>query len=326
MIGNVLVPLDGSDLAEETLPYAGAIATRSNAVLHLVRVLPVDAKAEAEHVAREYLQQQARQFGDRAEVHVRLGDPAEQIVEAGAEMADGIIVITTHGRSGIGRWLFGSVADRVVHNSEAPVLLVRSGLGPPRAVRSILVPLDGSAYAEAALPSAIDLARAFDAELHLVRVAETAQVYSMLTRQTPAESDVVRIVVERLVADATDYVEKTTERMRAGGLHVVMHLREGIPTEEILAVAREAGIDLTVVATHGRSGLNRLVFGSVAERILRQGTTPILMVRPAGEIEGANRPGGRRVRREADVMRFHRHRRRGIVGVNLAFARVGRSL
>lgn len=288
MIGTVLVPLDGSELAEEALPYAQAIAQRSNAPLHLTRIIPPDAPAAAEDEARDYLRGKAHGVGDRVQISIRMGDPAEQIIAGAEEMVDPVIVMTTHGRSGIGRWLYGSVADRVVRGAGMPVLLVRSGMERARlgVVRSILVSLDGSVYAEAALPYAEELAHTFNAEIHLVRVAETSQVYAMLTpeAQTPAAAEALNEMIARLVADANTYLSQEAEQLRAKGLSVRMQTLEGFPAEQLLAYEQEAGTDLTVMATHGRSGLSRLVFGSVAERILKLGKTPVMMIQPKGEV------------------------------------------
>jgi nucleotide-binding universal stress UspA family protein len=170
MIGTVIVPLDGSELAAQVLPYAQAIAEKSNVPLQLVWVVPEDGPASAKEEAQTYLRQQANAIGARAQVSVRMGHPSEQIVKAADEAAGPLIVMATHGRSGLSRLFSGSVAENVVSESGAPVFLIRhetkerlDGL-----VHTVAVPLDGSIYAEAALPYAKELARDFDAEL-LVR-------------------------------------------------------------------------------------------------------------------------------------------------------------
>lgn len=288
MIGTVVVPLDGSELAEEALPYAVAIADRSSAPLHLLRVIPPDAPASAQNEARNYLRDKARTYGDRVQLSVRMGSAAEQIIDAADEMIDPIIVMTTHGRSGIGRWLYGSVADRVVRGSGNPVLLIRSGTERPVKgdVRTIVVPLDGSVHAEAALPYAKQIAQAFDSELRLVRVAETTQIYSMLSpaHQTPASVQTLNELVDQLIADANRYLAEVSEQLKSEGFNVQTVTLEGIPGEQLLAYEREESPDLVVMATHGRSGLSRVVFGSVAERMLKLGQTPVMMVHPKGEI------------------------------------------
>jgi nucleotide-binding universal stress UspA family protein len=289
MIGTIVVPLDGSDLAEQALPYAEAIARKSNAPLHLMRVVSSDAPASAEEEARNYLREQAKAYGDRVQISVRMGHPADQIVDGVEEMTDPIIVMTTHGRSGIGRWLYGSVADKVVRGSGAPVLLIRSGTKDRRAdtVRTVLVSLDGSVYSEAALPYAKEITQAFDAQLVLVRVAETTQVYGMMGSDpiAPAPADVYNEIGQQLVEEAQDYLAKVSENLSKEGVNVRTEVLEGFAADQLLALEREMSVDLIVMATRGRSGLSRLVFGSVAERILKVGTTPVMMIKPQGEIE-----------------------------------------
>jgi nucleotide-binding universal stress UspA family protein len=291
MIGTVVVPLDGSELAELALPYAQAIAQKSNAPLHLLRVVPMDAAAATEEDAREYLRQKGHQIGDWVQFSLRMGDAAEQIIDGTDEMIDPIIVITTHGRSGIGRWLHGSVADRVVRGSGSPVLLLRSATAKngPGGIRSILVPLDGSAYAEAALAYAEEMAHAFEAELRLIRVAETTQIYGMMSREpmAPASVDAMNELGERLVNESAAYLESVVNPVRETGLKVTGETLEGYPGEQILAYEREGTVDLVIMATRGRAGLGRLVFGSVAERVFKEGTTPVMMVKPQGEIPEA---------------------------------------
>lgn len=288
MIGTVIVPMDGSQLAEQALPYAEAIARKSNAPLHLMRVVPPDAPASAETEARTYLREQAKAFGDRVQISVRMGQPADQIVDGADEMDDPIVVMTTHGRSGVGRWLYGSVADRVVRGSGAPVLLIRSGAKDRRAetVKTVMVSLDGSVHAEAALPYGKEIAQAFDAELVLVRVAETTQLYGMLGTEpmAPASAETFNEIGQRLVEEAQDYLETVAAPLRNEGVYVRTETLEGFAADQLLALEREMSIDLIVMATHGRSGLGRLVFGSVAERILKVGTTPVMMIKPKGEV------------------------------------------
>ncbi len=286
MIGTVIVPLDGSDLAELAIPYAEAIARRSGAPIHLLRVVPTQREATAEEEARRYLETAAGQLvdGERVQISVRVGDPAEEIAEAAAEQAAPLIVMTTHGRSGLSRWWYGSVADKVVRSGAAPVFLLRSAEVQPKGpeIHSILVPLDGSPYSEAALPYATEMARTFDAEIHLVRVAETAQLYGMLGpgTMTPPATDTLNEIAQQLVRDAQEYLARVEERLRGEGLRVSSDTLEGIPGEQILAYERERAVDLVVMATHGRTGLSRVVFGSVAERVLKSGSEPVLMVHP----------------------------------------------
>ena len=195
-----------------------------------------------------------------------------------------LIVMTTHGRSGLGRWLLGGVASHVVRGGEAPVLLLRSGTPVPpssASFRRIMVPLDGSPYGEAALPLATMLAQRFDAELRLVRVAETGQLEeSAYLSRFPVPAEVSAELIQDLVAQTDAYLAATSERLRSRGLRVYPVTLQGFPTAELLAQERDALVDLVVMATHARSGLGRVVVGSVAEELLQAGQRPILMVHP----------------------------------------------
>ncbi|MCX7622483.1 MAG: universal stress protein [Thermomicrobium sp.] len=291
MIASVVVPLDGSELAEAALPYGKALAERFGASLYLVRVVDIEAPADVAAGARDYLAKVAERLGVPAEITVRYGDPAAEIIDLVLELPDPAIAMTTHGRSGLGRWLYGSVADRVVRGAGVPVLLIRSSMPQrePGVVRSILLPVDGSTLAEAAVPYAKELARRFDATIHLVRVAETPEIYSLLSvpAGVPASAEVLDQLAQQMIETATTYVNELAERLRGEGLRVEAHVLEGIAPEQLLAFERERQPDLVVMATHGRSGLSRVVFGSVAERLLREGTVPLLLIRPPEAVQAS---------------------------------------
>jgi nucleotide-binding universal stress UspA family protein len=280
----VLVPLDGSELAEAALPSAKALAEKTGAVLHLVRVVPIEASPDEAAEARSYLSRLSGQLGNRVQLSVRYGHPAAEIIDLAQELADPVIAMTTHGRGGLGRWLYGSVADRVVRGAGVPVLLIRSGI-PAREqgmFRRLMVPLDGSELAEAALPWAAELAKRFDAELHLVRVAETPEVYALLGAHGTAaiSADVIAEVTQQMIENALAYLDEVAVRLRSEGIRVESQVREGLATEQLLAFERERQPDLVVMATHGRGGVSRVIFGSVAERVLREGNVPVMLIRP----------------------------------------------
>lgn len=289
MIKSVLVPLDGSDLAEQALNYAVPIADRHSAQLHLVFVISPDAEASEEDNARTYLSEISSKIEREAQAHVRLGTPADEIIDTGDDLDEPMIVMTTHGRTGIGRWIYGSVADKVVHASEAPVLLLRSDAGKLDGgdISRILAPIDGSAYAEAALTFAKSMAKTFDAELHVARVAETASLYSSLGYETyaPGAGQPMTDVVEYMVNQAHKYVNEVTADLREQGYDAQGVVLEGFAGEELIAYEKKIDAQLVVMATRGRSGFDRFIFGSVAERVLKSGKTPVLMVKPHGALE-----------------------------------------
>ncbi|HET7038160.1 MAG TPA: universal stress protein [Thermomicrobiaceae bacterium] len=282
MIETIVVPLDGSPLAEEALPTARAIAGRTGKPLRLVRVIAPSALAAARDEAEDYLRATAEQLGG-AETTVWLGDPAEQIVEGLSKLPGAMAVMTTHGRTGIGRWIFGSVADRVVHAGVAPVLLIRSGNPAPTVLRQIMVPLDGSALSETALPLAEQLAHDFNATLELVRVVETSAMYGMFGSDygaIAAAPEALQQLIEEVVADANGYLDGVAARLKERGLTAGTAVLEGLIADQLLAFGRRQRIDLIVMATRGRAGVSRLVLGSVAEQMLRLGDRPLLLAPP----------------------------------------------
>jgi nucleotide-binding universal stress UspA family protein len=145
LIGVVIVPLDGSELAEQVLLYARRIADRLRIPIHL-RAIPPDASAVMLDDASSYLSKTVGELNYPGHISVRLGNAAEQVIALAGEVANPIIAMTTHGRGGLCRLLYGSVADQVFREANCPLLLIRSGTGPAaeEAFRSIMVPLDGS--------------------------------------------------------------------------------------------------------------------------------------------------------------------------------------
>jgi nucleotide-binding universal stress UspA family protein len=289
MFKSVLVPLDTSELAERALGYAGPLAERGDADLHLVMVITEDAEANEDDEARNYLKSVAARYGARCHVHVRIGQPADEIIDASEELEQPLIVMTTHGRTGIGRWIYGSVADKVLRGAESPVLLLRSSTTSEGDVQinAIVAPVDGSAYSEAALGYAKYLARTFDAEIHIVRVAETANLYSTLGYETyaPGAGQPMADVVERMVQDIHRYITRVATETRDEGLRVQGVVLEGFAGEQLIQYEREHRPDLVVMATRGRGGVERMIFGSVAERVAKAGVTPVLMIKPRGDLD-----------------------------------------
>lgn len=278
MFNSVIVPMDGSELAEQVLPCAGQVAQHTGAGLLLLQVLPASASAVLKEETFAYLDDVAKDLDHRVQTEIRLGNPANEIIAAAGNVPEPIIAMTTHGRGGLGRLLYGSVADQVVRDATVPVLLIRSGAVPatPCAIRSILVPLDGSAYAEAALPYAAELARVLDADLWLAQVADTTSV-----TEDPAVAEKLAEEYQRSVRDADAYLNTLADRLGHEGIRVHPRVLAGFTEDELLRFEKETAADLIVMASRGRTGLRRFGSRSLAERLLRLGTAPVLMVRPA---------------------------------------------
>jgi nucleotide-binding universal stress UspA family protein len=300
MTSQILVTLDGSGLAECALPWATTLARQLPADLVLLRVVSVPpdikeliedaipetealiAKQEAE--AREYLDRVANQMhaaGLSADAVVRRGPAADMIIEYAAEAQVQQIVMATHGYSGFSRWIHGSVADRVLQSADVPVLLVCANEKPPgeaevlAACERILVPLDGSAVAEQVLPLTTQVAGAFEAEIILFQVPIVYASGSFTGDwYVPFEG-----VFETAERDAQAYLGSVASRLQAQGLQVSTAIQMGGVANAIIEHAEANQIDLIAMCTHGRTGLARWAMGSVADRVLRAGRMPLLLVR-----------------------------------------------
>jgi nucleotide-binding universal stress UspA family protein len=285
MIGTVVVPLDGSELAERALKYAIAIAQRCDAQILLVRVTRIGADDPEMVDARNYLRKVGGSLPIPFQFQVERGRPAETVVRIARETTNPTIVMSTHGRGGIHRWMTGSVADKVVRSAGVPVLLVRGDVELPETalqLHTILVPVDGSKYSETALAYAVELARAFGSTLHVLRVVDTPSAYAMLSRhmETAATGNILEEILGSMRQEASEYLEKLAEVLKQDGIEVKTVMFEGYPGEQLIDYERQGYFQLVVMATAGRSGVSRVVFGSVAERVLKLGRSPVMMIRP----------------------------------------------
>lgn len=297
MLRSILVPLDGSTVSEHALPYALALGRRTAASVKLVHVYTpgradargpaVDAAAEIEH-ARAYLAALGGALSERWEVviaaEVLEGPVAETLSGYAAAHPTDLIVMTTHGRGPLSRMWLGSVADALVRQCQVPLLLTRPHEEPVDMLESvrdlpfqrILVALDGSELAECALEPALQLAEAMQAQLTLAQVIETP-----LINRGPAIK--VEAIEDRVLAEwqgeVVDYLHATAERVAARVSQVTTRVLVGEASSTILDYARDHAIDLVALATHGRSGVQRMLLGSVADKLLRGAATPVLVTR-----------------------------------------------
>ncbi len=287
MSGLLLVPLDGSEIAAAALPIARLLGQRMGyriALLTVTEPALTDASgggAVAEYdralgEARETLETAAaglREAGLDVVTEVGVGPADEEIENVAVELGASIVVMATHGRSGLGRWLRGSVADKVIRRGTVPVLAVKPGDTPPKAgISRVVLPFDGSELSEAASEPAVALARAFDADLDIVEVVPWAGAargeIGFLTAQLDREIE----------ADALAEAEAFRQRLGYPRAHGVV-LR-GNASNELVNYALQFGVDLFVMTTHGRSGIVRFAIGSVADRIIGSGVAPVLLIRP----------------------------------------------
>lgn len=297
----LLLPLDGSPLAARALPFAATLAARGRAKLVLFRALPAagavsgwplstpeeadadgasgdaiaDLQALAESLRAEGLAAYAYPFP------LYYDDVAEAILTARKQQRADLVVMSTHGRGGLGRWLYGSVADEVLRRSDVPVLLIPAacdrplpepGDDPPR----VLVPLDGTPLAEAALAPAVTLAETLHAEIHLLRVVAPIRLpvseEGLRTLRVEPEAE-----IEEAHTYLTERAHELRPRGRAAQVQVAVHAD---PASAIAAATRTDCFTLVAMATHGRSGLARMVLGSVTTGTLHRIHVPMLLVHP----------------------------------------------
>jgi nucleotide-binding universal stress UspA family protein len=303
MFNTLLVPLDGSDFSERSLPLARRLAREGSSTIHLVQVhapavpgpmlsttqfeyqgLDLDAYAERhrEEMGAHLTPIAAALEADGVTVRpaVLEGRVVEELADHAAAVEADLIVMTTHGRSGASRLWLGSVADGLVRHTHIPILMLRTGessegTATPDAVAHILVPLDGSDLAERILDPAVALARATGAGITLAHVVSSNAALG--TRLVPVlPDDIVRIRDQ-----AQAYLAEIAARLTADGLKVETQVVEGdSPAATITKVADEVGADIIALATHGYGGVRRAVLGSVADKVLRSSPLPLLVLRP----------------------------------------------
>src|SRR5919198_909989 len=276
MFQQIMVPLDGSELAERALPCAERLGVATGATLHLVDVVEIvpppegpfalayspgsihgDLVAQATQQATAYLDKMRERVAASG-VHVRteqmVGLAAPSLLDYECDAGIDLVVMCSHGRSGLARFALGSVAERLLRHGTAPVLLVHA-FGPPITLQHAVVPLDGSAPAEAALRVVKGLAPDVVREVTLVRVIEGPEQRS----------------------EAEHYLAEAAQQLQVDHLACRQQVERGNVAQVILDVA---GPDkLVVMATHGRSGLTRWALGSVADRVARHGAAAVLLVR-----------------------------------------------
>lgn len=307
----ILVPLDGSTLAEQILPYVQVIAPLLGASVRLVQVVgePVPESAFVESLtglygvsepaahqyersrvaldetlamAESYLAARAVRLEDaglRVSYDVQIGSAAEIIVDIARATHVNLIAMATHGYSGLRRWVLGSVADRVVRTATAPVLLIRATQYPQRsfALDRVLLPLDGSDLALQALPLARELASQSHAELVLVEaVSPEIESYPSLAMEpvTPYGT-----TLSMLHEHAQRNLTSLASQVQATDANVTTIVENGPAAEVIVDEAARRNISLIVMATHGRGGLRRWAMGSVADKVLHAAHVPLVLVR-----------------------------------------------
>lgn len=290
----ILVPLDSSSLAEQVLrelqpfvspakthlillravePWAYAIAATRYATPESVALIRLSAET---YLASQ--QEQWQNLGYHITVHVVEDDAAESILTTAKRIEADWIAMTTQGRSGVARWALGSVAERVLQGAEVPVFLVRASTTPARGrLHHILVPLDGSPLAEQALTEVQALAQRPDAKITLLQVIQSLDEGNQkILFANKAEA---KAAFAEWCADAEKYLQQVARQLLTVGVVTEWRAILGDPAPTILQFAVDEEVDLIAMTTYGRTGLQRAFYGSVANKVLRGATCPLLLVR-----------------------------------------------
>ncbi|MBI2424754.1 MAG: universal stress protein [Candidatus Hydrogenedentes bacterium] len=308
-IKNILVPTDFSPDAECALRYAKALAQATQSKLHFVHVITpleqrvvygvaaVTVEVEKLHIqARDYARRglqeianDAMSIGLEAEWHLRSGNVTSEVMHVAEDLGDAMMVVASHGRGGFDALVFGSTCEKLIRSTAIPVLVVKHPehefVRLPAGeidLKHIVVPCDFSGLSKAALPLALSLAHRFGARITLVHVVEPHENAEILPELALSH-------VERVENAARQALEHLASQLT--GAKVEALVRTGAAHREIVRCVEELDAGLVVMATHGRTGLSHMFFGSVTEKIIRIAPCPVLTIRPgmhASAMEGSS--------------------------------------
>ncbi|MFC1934617.1 universal stress protein [Chloroflexota bacterium] len=301
MLWKILVPLDGSQLAEITLPYVEEMAARLDSEVTLLSVS--ESKESHDYYQQEvYIQRTADETNTNARNHhekpkdkdvkvdaaILTGDPSEEILQYASEQKFNLIVMATHGQSGMIVWNLGTVAKRVLRATTRPVLLIRAKNVHPDIrkrgiLHRILVPLDGSKESEAVVPYVEDLTSKLGAEVVLFHVAASGMYF--FTDQGASTVPQAGDKVKKQERDAVNYLTTVANKLKEKGIRVNFEVRYGrSPAEEIIKYRREIYADMVAMSSHGRAGVKRWALGSVTDKVLDAGYAHFLLVKLQGVV------------------------------------------
>ncbi|ELZ22365.1 universal stress protein UspA-like protein [Halosimplex carlsbadense 2-9-1] len=291
MYETILVATDGSAHAERAARHAVSLAESFDATVTVLGVADLQRAAGAfsaggiddefrERVragSESAVEDAAALADDRVPVETAVvdGDPAEAIVDYADDEEFDAVAMGTHGRRGLSRLVFGSVARYVVRHTTRPVLTARETDGDPVTdYDDVLVPTDGSDATEAAVDHGLAIADAFGATVHAVNIVDLSGMAAGSGVEPPTQQ------LERYTEAGEAAVDAVAERAHEAGLDAVTSVEHGFPAADLLGYVDEAGVDLVAMGTHGRTGIDRVLLGSTTERILSQSPVPVVAVHP----------------------------------------------
>ncbi len=308
MFTKMMVPLDGSDLAEGILPYVTHFAKGLGIPITLLTVidqgafeLPKRSSVMAsesemfgalERMVKERLDGVAAALmaqGVNASTTVAHGKPEEQIVRTAQREGCDIIAMSTHGRNMIARGVLGSITNKVMHSSGIPVLTIAPNRAkehqdnPAQPISGLLAPLDGSELAESSIESIADLALKMRLNVTLVRAVQLGGAYSSYVESSAFVDARIQAEIED---EAQEYLQGVADDLQAQGIEVDCQVVTGTPSIVITQASNERQNDVIVLTTHGRSGFSRFVLGSVAETLIRTSGAPVLVLNSQEALEG----------------------------------------
>ncbi len=302
-IRNVLYPTDFSPCAEAAFPYALQLTRRHNATLHVMHVAPLlglhpnpptfDSPA-AERAARQDQQTEAEQRMnailraydvedvDARRVYSRGVSPGSTLIAYSEASEIDLIVIGSHGRTGMRRLLLGSVAEELIRHASCPVLVVRTLTEPamsPPSDRRLLVPFDFSSSAELALRYAHELGEEYDTAIDVLHVIDPGTHVEAYVKEVSERGR----MLEQLRLEAHRALEKIDAELGGPSVRAAYHVSVGFPPKEIVEFAHENDSAMIVLSSHGRTGKNSIFIGSVAEHVVRHAPCPVFLARPFGK-------------------------------------------
>lgn len=300
LIDHILVPLDGSQLAEQAIPYAEALVAPGGKIT-LFRVIPHGEAIQdpvggmlmsEQEVLTRYrvlagqesitaMERRATLGAPKMEVVIEPGDAAEEILRASRERGVGMIVMASKGRGAFGRLALGSVTDRVSRTADVPVVIIRPedvlpDMSLPQ-LRRLIVPIDGSERSLEAVPAAEELARRLHASVHLVTIVDIGKAApSALAYGAAFSQELYDEVMSDIEREARDVLELCARGLEERGVVTSWEIMTGTPAGALIEVAAPG--DLIVMTTHGRGGVKRWLLGSVAEKLVRHSPVPLVIV------------------------------------------------
>jgi nucleotide-binding universal stress UspA family protein len=295
----ILLPLDGSKVAEQVLPYARSLAKALKIPVELLGIVDIGAITatleaqrarslgalieEGRRASQAYLDGIGRTIpGVSVNCSVETGTPQDVIIERAAADQATLIAMGTHGRSGLDRWMMGSVTEKVLRGASNPMLLIRAAAAArtdgQATLKSVIVPLDGSELAETVLPGVVSLAQTMGLEVILLRAYNVP--FNIYAGGDAYYAIDFEALIDSVKETAVGYLENQVEKLKAQGLAKVSGAAlEGLSADKIIEHACKMPNSLIAMCSHGRSGVKRWVLGSVTETVARHSSNPMLIFR-----------------------------------------------